>query len=82
MGVFGGRSIRAGRQCHSAKYLTIGSKKKKKSSSSLDLLPATANFSGVNSPTEANFKPTTRHHTGMGSGGRCAATCHYVEFPP
>lgn len=31
MGVFGGRSIRAGRQCHSAKYLTIGSQKKKSS---------------------------------------------------
>lgn len=57
MGVFGGRSIRAGRQCHSAKCLTTGSKKKK--SSSLDLLPATANCSGVNSPTEAHVEPTT-----------------------
>ena len=62
MGVFGGRSIRAGRQCHSAKYLTIGSKKKKKSSSSLDLLPATANFSGVNSPMMADFKLSTGCH--------------------
>ena len=42
---------------HSAKCLTTGSKKKK-NSSSLDLRPATANFSGVNS-TEANFKLTT-----------------------